>query len=1717
MTTPPIPSLPPRLLTTLSIDLELDPARGRIVQAAAWRPDTGGLFTASGPLNAHHLQRLDALADGATHVTGHNIAHHDIPHLRALHPQLRLLSLPPLDTLQVNPLAFPRYPYHRLVKHYQDGSLVRNTKNDPLLDCQLSLQVLANQLTRLQGHTPPELLTAWHCLTTLEGNPAYDTLFSLARNQGQPDLTEAQNALLDFLAERSCLTAATDAIDRCAEHPWELAYVTAWISAEGSGSVMPPWVNHAYPQAVRLASQLREKSCNNPNCSWCGVRNNPKAELKRWFGFDAFRPEPAGADGAPLQERITTLAMNGEHALGILPTGTGKSVCYQLPALSRYDKTGALTIVISPLVALMADQVAGLENRGIDGCVTVNGLLSMPERREAMDRIRLGQASIAIISPEQLRNGAMRRVLEQRTIGAFVLDEAHCLSKWGHDFRPDYRYIARFIRRLCGESEPPPILCLTATAKPNVLEEILQYFREKLDVSLAAVDGGTQRPNLVFDVLKTEPQHRHDHLKDTLERYMPNGSGGAIVYCATRRHTEETAEFLNANGVSSDFFHGDLTPERKKQAQDDFIQGRIRTICATNAFGMGIDKPDVRLVIHADIPGSLENYIQEAGRAGRDQDTAHCVLLYHPDDTERQHSLQALHRLSHRDITALLKALRKLDRNNKRHAPVHRTPDYLEATPGEILAHDEDGEFQSTLETQDTKARTAVAWLEETGLLLRHENATTIYPSSITITDIEQARQRLYGRHSTNQEYAVQLVNIARRILNAEPDTGISTDELSHLTGLDRPKLNRALTDLAAAGVLQDDTALTAYVHTATQTPSTLRLDNAARTEQALIRLLQQHAPDQDRNQQHTLLLRQAAQELRDAGRPDPLPIILLRMLRSLARTGTETQPGNPNLRVRAQRDDTVRINLLTTWEQLRDSAESRRNAAQAVLRHLLARLPQNARGNDLLAETTTGQLQQALREHGALPPATEPAALLQQALLWLHDQEVIRLNKGITILRAAMTLELKDRHRNFTRADYEPLDIHYGEQTFQVHIMAEYAERGLDSTDAALRMAQDYFTMPKDEFVHTWMARRQRELGRRTTPESYRRIVESLQNTAQRQIVADNRENTNVLLLAGPGSGKTKVLVHRIAYLVRVRREDPRSIIALAYNRHAAVQIRQRLEDLIGDQSKAVTVLTCHSLAMRLTGRTFESHSADTDREAHQRFDGILQEATRLLTGKGAEPGDEDDLRQKLLTGFRWILVDEYQDINQHTYELISALAGRTRTDQDEKLAIFAVGDDDQNIYAYDGTSNEYIRRFEADYQARRSYMTENYRSTTHIIDAANAVIDAAAGRLKRDEEIRVNNARRREPHGGRWQTADPVAKGMVQILPAGSNEVSQAQAAVQELQRLSSLDPNWRWDRTAVIARNWRTLDPVRAIAETQGIPVQYAQEDFTATWQLRETQDLLDWADRLPSEPTAQAALEHLSSRPDNQWTRLLAEAMNSLAEDQGGQPISKPQFREWLAEWARDRRRNQQGLLLTSAHRAKGLEFDHVLVLDGNWRSRQDGTLDDARRIYYVAMTRARETLTLMDLSQNNPFLAALTGQPAVLRRDTPAPAAPVPDGARNQVRRTTLRDNDLSFAGRSRSRQTADAISRLQPGDPLDTETAQDQTRFKDREGAPVGRLSQRFHADLKRTLTPGSTVTARVLAVARWSRDNSSPEYQRNLHRENWEVVIPELTIHPPP
>jgi len=1722
----------------LSIDLEVSPRDGYIHALAGVRADTGRsvtwtlkargddqtdgrvtcregddvAWTKDGCSVGEALSALDGLAEDADLVVGHNIIKFDFPHLRAAAPGLGLLRMPVVDTLWLNPLAFPAYPYHHLVKHYKDAPLKRSQRNDPYLDAQLALQVFNDQQHKL-AVAQPELVTAWHWLTTSAAAAGFDLFFTALRGSRRPEVAEAREAMRAGMEGRSCGSERNRAVADAAEHGWVLAYALAWLSVSGANSVMPPWVRHEFPAAGRLVRRLRDETCIDQGCGWCRSYHDAGSELKRLFGFEVFRSEPEDpGTGKPMQQAIVEAAMQCQDVLAILPTGTGKSLCYQIPALSRYFKTGALTVVLSPLVALMADQVAGLRKHGITSCVTVNGTLSMPERAEALEQVKLGDAAILLISPEQLRSVSVRRALQQREIGAWVLDEAHCLSKWGHDFRPDYRYVGRFISDRAGSERTPPVLCLTATAKPEVKTEIRDYFKRYLGIDMKVFDGGSRRTNLDFVVASTSEPAKHQDIYSALAHHLPPQTpGGAIVYCATRRRTEQVAEFLQAKGIEADRFHAGLPPEEKKTIQQRFIGGELRAIAATNAFGMGIDKADVRLVIHADIPSSLENYLQEAGRAGRDGEQAQCVLLYTNDDVERQFGMSARSRLTRREIHGVLRALRALDRRSGRKGEVV-------ASPGEILTEDEADDFRRDSTTDDTRVRTAVAWLEEAKLLTREENRVKIFPSSLRVASVQEAKNRLAG-HKLEARYRDALVAVVETLINADPDEGISTDALMEVSGLPPDRITAALNSLEKLGLASNDTVITAFVHVGVRRPSRKRLREAADMERELIKMMRERAPDLDEGEQAPLNLRIAAQGLKDAGFPDTRPEHVTRTLEGIARDGRGVGGGGGSVAVRKHAAETVMVTLKRSWDSLAGMAERRRNAAGALLKHLLHELPGNRRGNDLLVTTTLGKLQQSINETLDAAPqlrsgTKDPRKLMERALLWMHEQEAIRLNKGLTVFRPAMTISLEAGTRGFRQADFEELEHHYKRSVQQIHVMAEYAELGRDRLADALRLALDYFALGDEEFVRRWLPHRRSEMSRETTVESWQVIVESLNNPRQRALVADNREATNVLVLAGPGSGKTTVLVHRIAYLVRCRRQTPRGILALAYNRHAAAEIRRRLRGLIGDDSRGVMVLTCHALAMRLIGASFSAANQPSNEDIERALRGTMKKATALLRGEElegeeAEPEDAEDTRTRLLAGFRWILVDEYQDIGPEAYELIAALAGRTVSDADTRLTIFAVGDDDQNIYAFNGSSPEFIRRFEQDYNARTYLLVENYRSSGHIIEAANAVIAPAQPRMKTDHAIRRNDQRSKDPRGGVWQGLDPVSAGRVQILAPAPDAISQAQIAMAEMTRLSRLAAGWDWARCAVIAREWRYLEPIRSICEQHNIPAQLANEGNLSVWHLRETQALRHEAQRYGTALIRNGDLKAWIDRQQpGPWIDLLGQAIEEHELETGGAEVPAASFVEWLAEWCRDTRRRQRGLLLLTAHRAKGLEFDHVAVLDGGWdrRSRLEDA-DAPRRLYYVSMTRAIQTLTLARLQKAHPFHRTLNYNPSVLWRPPASLPPPTPEMSRC-YRTLTLKDVDLGFAGRKPpNNRIHRSIRILAPGDPLQTRRRRGRWELLDNTGVPVGALARSYD-------TPDNLpcTEARVAAIATWNKD---PQYPRHPHTDQWEVVIPELIFEP--
>ena len=330
--------------------------------------------------------------------------------------------------------------------------------------------------------------------------------------------------------------------------------------------------------------------------------------LRQTFGIEKLRTG---------QDDVIRSVLEGTDTLAIMPTGAGKSLCYQLPALHLEGTT----IIVSPLISLMKDQVEKLQERGLEA-LQVNSALRATEQRLALGQIEAEKSDFVFTTPERLTDPAFLDTVRGTKIDFVVIDEAHCISHWGHDFRPAYLAI----RPALGELGNPPVLALTATATENVVEDIKQQLGR---TNMKVFNTGIFRPNLQFEV---EHVTGDAEKQGELLRLLEQSQGDGIVYAATVKHVEEITKFLQQEGFEVLAYHGRLNVQRRKEAQERFMAGELEAIVATNAFGMGIDRPDIRFVVHYDLPASLEAYYQEAGRAGRDGQPARCVLLYDSRD-----------------------------------------------------------------------------------------------------------------------------------------------------------------------------------------------------------------------------------------------------------------------------------------------------------------------------------------------------------------------------------------------------------------------------------------------------------------------------------------------------------------------------------------------------------------------------------------------------------------------------------------------------------------------------------------------------------------------------------------------------------------------------------------------------------------------------------------------------------------------------------------------------------------------------------------------------------------------------------------------------------------------------------------------------------------------------------------------------------------------------
>lgn len=1697
------------------LDLEVDPS-GRIYHMGAVAgSDT---FERRGRFDpAEALGALDQFCQDVRFIAGHNILHHDLPVIQAGFPDLKLLKKPVIDTLFLSPLAFPENPYHRLVKGYK---LVKESLNDPVEDARLSQRVLLEQMERFRTQDNKVLSFYRSCFHdarfgAFDGRGTAEVL----KRAGGDELLAPDDAMAVFEAltlGKICTTGLEEVFVLNflePEHRVVLAYTLAWIRVSGGNSVIPAWVRKRFSRILDIVARLRDTHCLRDDCPYCMETHDPGRHLKRYFGFDNFRNLP---DGTPLQKEIVIAGMAGKPLLGILPTGGGKSVCFQVPALAGFFRTGALTVVISPLQALMKDQVENLNQAtGFETAAFINGLLTLPERGAVMDRVRMGDISLLYISPEQLRNRSIGLLLGSRQVRCFVFDEAHCLSKWGHDFRTDYLYASRFIRNhLDREKAVPTIACFTATAKTDVIQEILAHFKGELGLGLALFEGGVERNNLHFEVHAVTAHEKNEAIATLLSTRLSSESPGcAIVYCATRKKTELLSEYLNLKGWKARFFHAGMTVPEKREVQEGFVAGGIPVIVATNAFGMGIDKDNVRLVIHADIPGSVENYLQEAGRAGRDNQEALCILLYDENDIEDQFRLTASSRLTTRDIAQILKGIRRAKLNPEGEIII---------TAGEILRDEAvNTEFDSSNRDHETRVKTAISWLERGGFLSRKENVTSVFqgrPRFATMAEAGQAMQRL----NLSQKLQEIWETILGALMNAPRDQGMSADQICETLGSlrDLPegytttkKVIATMNEMAHAGIIYRTMMLTAWLTPGGRNSAKKRLEKVSLLEGAMISVMEEEYPMADPDGRVRLTFRALNQKLLDLGHSDISMEFIRQALKTLQADGRGFGNSFPSIEIHFQDREVCCLRMGRGWDQIKTISSRRHDLARLLLEAILEKAG-NALGkkSEILVEFSYDTITDFIANTITpleIPPEKMLAAM-EAGLLFLHDNKIISLQQGMAVFRQAMTLTLDPgrKKQRYTRADFQPLFHHYGQRIFQIHIMNEFARMGTEKIRQALAMILAYFSMDTPAFLRRYFPGRKGMLERATSEESFKKIVSELNHPDQERIVSSDPRK-NVLVLAGPGSGKTRTVVHRCAWLLRVKRVAPGSVLMLCYNYNAATLIRKRLFDLAGTDARGVSVMTFHGLALGITGRTLDGKHPDLSAW----FERIIVEAGDIISGKKQLPGlDPDEVRDRILAGYEYILVDEYQDIDQAQYDLISAVAGRTLKDGGGKLSIMAVGDDDQSIYGFRNASVRFIRKFKEDYNATIFHLTDNFRAGKRLIALSNALIRANSDRMKTGFPIRPASKVEKR-------------KGTIRCYLA-HDKLHQAKILCHEILGLKREEKDLDFSHMAVLARNGmdhEMLAFARSLLDGEGVPVSIPLPGSSfSPFKIRETAAYLAMLLGRQDDFSRASMLvdEYRESIPDppNTWQQLILEGLVSFQSKTGDAEVSLFQAHQFLTRLLAEQKREQRlgsGVFLGTVHSAKGLEFSHVFILDGGWISpAKPEEMEEERRLFYVAMTRAKRFLGLFRLAREcNPHLAILGKVQGLTFVPSPArQAGPGPSLLRHRI--LGLKELFMDFAGRCHSGHPVHtALRGLNAEDELVFGFVSAKLCLLTPAGTPVAAVAASAREEWHNLLPRVSQ--ARVIAMVKRSRSDCKGGFEEKILCDDWEIPIVEVGLSP--
>lgn len=1457
------------------VDIEVSVRDGKIRDIGALRDDEAVFHKAS------KAELLDFLK-GTDYLCGHNIVHHDAKYLFANSPCPFYL----VDTLYLSPLLFSERPYHRLVK---DDKLLSEQLNNPVNDCIKAKELLEDEITR--WNELPEIKRRLFA-SLLWGKQEFEGFLRMVGARKQEG--DADSLIREAYSGKICRNADLGNIRK--QYPEALAYALALIDTSDHYSITPGWVLHAYPQVEYVISLLRHQPCKQ-GCEYCSEKLDVRSNLKKFFGFDQFRTY----DGEPLQEQAAEAAVKGRSLLAIFPTGGGKSLAFQLPALMAGHTVRGLTVVISPLQSLMKDQVDALSERGITDAVTINGLLDPITRADAIARVQGGSASLLYIAPEMLRSKTLERILFVRNVVRFVIDEAHCFSSWGQDFRVDYLYIGKFIRDYIERkhsAHPIAVSCFTATAKQKVIQDIRDYFKRTLNLDLQLFASSASRTNLRYSVIHVEGEDEK-YLK--LRELISETTCPTIVYSSRTKRTHDLARRLNRDGYPSLAFNGKMEAEEKVRNQEAFMNDRIRIIVATSAFGMGVDKKDVGLVVHYDISDSLENYVQEAGRAGRDPTlSARCFVLYSDDDLDKHFALLNQTKLSISEINQVWKAVKEL---TGRSQGVSCSALELARRAG----------WDEAVADVEMRVRTALGTLEQSGYLERGSNAPHVFADGISVRTVEEARQRIEASRlfdNTEKENAVSIIKslISKKYTakNKDAEAESRVDYLADILGLNKREVISAIERMRQEKILADNKDISAYLLESGVT------DRKSKNILSRFSLLERYMLTQISNGSIATSYKQLNNSAIENGITTSQEKDVKTLIFFLA--------SRNYLRKQYKADRSIEIVPLVNADMLLKRFERRVQICGIAIEWLykLVPDPQEDEKVERIVQFSVIELLNHINAAGkTLFSEANDIGLeeVEDALLYLSKIGALKLDGGFLVLYNAMNIrKIKDNKTRYKQEDYRMLNEFYKQKIQQVHIVGEYANLMVRDYNAALTYVQDYFSLDYKKFIAKYFkAERINEIQLNITPGKYKKLFASL---SQKQMsIISNKASRAIVVAAGPGSGKTRVLVHKLASLLLMEDVKHEQLLMLTFSRAAATEFKERLMELIGTSAHYVEIKTFHSYCFDLLGRVGTLEDAK----------GVVKQAADMIKCSEVEP---NKISKAVL------VIDEAQDMGEEEYLLVEALM-----EKNEEMRVIAVGDDDQNIYEFRGSNSKYMLLLSRREGGCTIEMTENYRSAKNIVDFANAFARGISVRLKSKPII----SKREETgmvgvthHKAKYMYA-PLVKELISSKQKGSIGVLT------------------QTNEEAVILVGLlckRGVD-CKLIQSTDGFAFGNLVEMryFLKYINSRITTSII--SDELWQEAKERTTLKYEKSES----LRYVIRCADLFEKTNRKKYLSD--FKEFVYESSVEDfcEFSHSDVVVSTIHKAKGREFDNVYML----LCETYGVDDQVLRRYYVGMTRARNRL------------------------------------------------------------------------------------------------------------------------------------------------------------